>query len=521
MVTTPSSPVSGTRDATGVQIRGSSLLLVGQAMSAIVNLAAQILIVRYLSRDDYAVFAYALSIVVVADSVAAFGMARGVSRFLPLYEERGDLPRAAGTLIVCIITVLGLGLAVLLLVTGFRGAIVGSFAGDANAVPILILMTLLTPLHALAQLLDATFAVFARARAIFVRKYLLAPLSRLVVVGLLVLGGQGVIFLTAGYLVAGFIGLFVLIPFLIKTLRERHLLGLMHRGMYVLPWREIYKFTFPLLSSDLTAASMTAGGGVMLGLLSTPTDVADFRAVLPLVITMGYVLSSFGLLLVPLASRLYARADWEQLDRLYWRSAVWTAVLAFPIFIVCVAAADPLVALLFGDRYDAAAPVLAILAVGQFVNTAGGQNGLVLGVFGRVRFLAISNLFAIVVGFGLMYALIPPYAAVGAAVATSGTLIFLNVMRQVALARLTHVSGIVSEAVSPYLAMILGTVVAVAVTVGLSPPPLIAFAVIAITIVVVFAVARHVLALGETFPELTRIPLLRQIAGAGTRGRED
>lgn len=510
----PAASPPGARDAADVQIRGSSLLLAGQVLSAVVNLVAQVLIVRYLSRTDYAAFAYALSIVAVTDTVATFGMARGVSRFLPLYEELGDLARAAGTLILCTGTVLALGLAVLLLVTGFRGAFVGSFAGDPNAAAILVLLTVLTPIHALSQLLDATFAVFARARAIFVRKYLLAPLSRLLVVGLLVLGGKGVIFLTAGYVITGGIGLVILGPFLVKTLRERHLLSLLRRGRFVVPWREMFRFTVPLLSSDITSAVLVAGSGVMLGVLSTPTDVADLRAVLPLVVTMNYVLSSFALLLVPLAARLYAHSDHVQLDRLYWRSAVWTGVLAYPVFILSVALAKPLTVLLFGERYEAAAPVLAVLAIGQFVNTAAGQNGLLLGVFGRVRFLAVTNLAAIAMSFVLMFALIPPFAAVGAAAATSATFILLNLTRQIGLARLTDVSGVVAEAIPPYAAMAIATVAAVALNLVVSPPILVAIAIVAIAIVAVFAVARRVLALGETFPELTRIPLLRQIAGA-------
>ena len=44
------------------QIRGSTLLLVGQLLAKGVNFGVQVLIVRYLSKSDYGALAYALSI---------------------------------------------------------------------------------------------------------------------------------------------------------------------------------------------------------------------------------------------------------------------------------------------------------------------------------------------------------------------------------------------------------------------------------------------------------------------------
>src|SRR5262245_63197643 len=75
------------------QIRGSTLLLAGQAFAVLVNLAIQVLIVRYLSQESYGAFAYALSVALLGEAVARFGMRRGAARYMPLYEEEGDRPR--------------------------------------------------------------------------------------------------------------------------------------------------------------------------------------------------------------------------------------------------------------------------------------------------------------------------------------------------------------------------------------------------------------------------------------------
>ena len=501
-------------NASTTQIRGSALLLAGQVFALVVNLGVQILIVRNLSQESFGAFAYALSIALIGESIARFGMRRGAARYMPLYEESGDPARVAGTFFLAVSTVLGLGLVVVLLIAGLRGAIAGSFEDDSTAITVLVLLALLAPIEALGSVLDAVFAVFGRPRAVVMRRFVLTPLLRLIVVALLIAQDQGVTFLAVGYIATGLAGLVLYAPLMATVLREHDLARWLRPGRLVVPAREVLSFTVPLLSSDITGAVLTGAGGVMLGLLATPTDVADLRAVMPVALTMGYVLTSFGLLLVPLASRLYARNDAEELNNLYWRTAVWTGVLAFPIMLTCVALAEPVTVLLFGERYAAAAPVLAVLAVGQFVNTAAGNNGVMLGVFRRVRFIAFTNFAALALIVALMFALIPPFEAVGAAVATSLTIIALNVVRQVGLARQTSIHGFVPQAWAPYLAMTGGTAIAIAIQQAVSPPTAFAVVLVAVAVAVVFAVARHELALAETFPELTRIPLLGYLVGA-------
>ena len=92
------------------QLRGSSLLLLGQIFSKGANFATQILIVRYLSQSDYGAFAYALSIVALAHSFTTFGLDRAVTRFVPIYHEQQDYNRLFGTLLMVVGTILSVGL---------------------------------------------------------------------------------------------------------------------------------------------------------------------------------------------------------------------------------------------------------------------------------------------------------------------------------------------------------------------------------------------------------------------------
>lgn len=120
-ITTPSideinqldSKTSKRGTATKRQIRGSSLLLFGQILSKGLNFFIQVLIVRYLTKSDYGAFAYALSIAALGETITTFGLDRSIARFAPIYHEREDYPKMAGTIVMALGTVLLLGTSII------------------------------------------------------------------------------------------------------------------------------------------------------------------------------------------------------------------------------------------------------------------------------------------------------------------------------------------------------------------------------------------------------------------------
>src|SRR5262245_4148100 len=122
-------PVVTTSQATKRHLRGSTLLLTGRVISMVANFVIQVLIVRYLSKSDYGAFAYALSLITLGSSFAVFGFEKTVTRFLPVYQERGEYSKLFGSLIMMVSTVFSIGFFLVLLVFGLRGWI-GSVVSD-------------------------------------------------------------------------------------------------------------------------------------------------------------------------------------------------------------------------------------------------------------------------------------------------------------------------------------------------------------------------------------------------------
>jgi O-antigen/teichoic acid export membrane protein len=507
--TPPPLPVNSTR----THIRGSSLLLGGRVVSLALNFAVQVLTVRYLAKSDYGAFAYALAVVATGASVALFGLDKAIARFTPIYHEQGQYHKLFGTLLLAFSTILGLGAAMILLVYSLQGVLRQSFINDPLSLALLLIVIVLAPLQALDNLFQGILAVFARPRAIFVRRHILGPALKLGAV-LLVMWARGSVYLLAvGYLVGGVIGVLVYALMVYQLLRDQALWTYFDWRRITLPVREIFSFSVPLLSSDVVLILKGSMVVLLLEYFRGTTGVADFRAVLPVAGLNAVVLQSFKFLFTPLAARLFARDDRRGINELYWQTAVWIAVFSFPIFAVTFSLAAPVTVLLFGQRYAESGIILALLSLGSYFNAALGFNAYTLRVYGKVAYIVAIDLLSAVIVLALCLWLIPRHGALGAAVAASTGLIVYNVLNHAGLLLGTGIDLFQGRYLKVYGSIAL-TAVALLVLQRLAEPPIIIGAVLAaIASLFLIRFNRHVLDVTTMFPELQRIPLLRPLLG--------
>jgi Membrane protein involved in the export of O-antigen and teichoic acid len=504
------------------QIRGSSLLLFGRAIAMGVNFLVQVLTVRYLTKTDYGAFAYALSIVDLGQMIATFGMDRTVTRYLSIYDEERRYHRLFGTLAFSLSTVASLGLAVVLVVDGLQALTPGGLTGDGHAAALLVILILLAPIQAFDAVLTGVLSVFASPRSIFLRRFVVAPGLKLAVILLLVLSQAGVEFLAWGYVVAGLIGLTVYGFLLVRLLRVRGLAAQLRWRALDVPIRELLLFTVPLLTTDLVYIALNTSDAILLGWFRGPEDVAAFRVVIPAAGLNQLVFSSFTLLFVPAAARLFARNDRAGVRDLYWQTAIWMAVVSFPLFALTFSLAGDLTRVLYGVRYESSALYLAMLSFAYYFNTALGFNGLTLRVYGAVRSIVLINLAAASMNIVLNLLLIPVLGPLGAAIGTSTTLVVHNILKQVGLNRTTGISLFEPRYLRVYVVLAAGAIGLLGVQVLWSPIFVVEFALAGLVSLVVFGLTRSELRIADTFPEITRIPLIGRILGSGgSRGSDD
>ncbi|HVR30872.1 MAG TPA: flippase [Thermoanaerobaculia bacterium] len=499
---------------TRAHLRGSSLLLAGRLLSLGLNFVTQVITVRYLTKQDYGAFAYALSVVSFGSTISLLGLNRAAARFLPIYEERRQWSELFGGICVVLTTLAGLGLAFVLTVLGLRSVLHPTLIDNAQAADLLVILVALAPVAAFDTLLVTLFAVFSGPRAIFLRKHVLGPLLNLAAISAVVLWGGGVSNLAVAQLTAGVVGVALYSTMLVRTFRRRGWWEILRQQRLVWPVREFFGFSLPLLSSDVVLMLRGVFVVVFLERLVGATAVAEYRAVSPVAHLNMIVEQSFAYLFLPLAARLVARGDREGIASLYRRTAGWIAVLSFPIFVVTAVLAAPLAVLLYGDRYASSGAILAWLALGHLTNAALGFNAATLRALGRVRVIVASDLASVLTAIVSYLLLIPVLGATGAAIGTTLTLVVRNLFNQVALRRELGVTLLTPELGRPAASILVGALIMLAFDRILHPPLWLDGAVVALLWIALLRVNRKCLELLETLPELGRVPGLRRLLGS-------
>jgi len=502
-------PVITTNQATKRHLRGSTLLLTGRVISMVANFVIQVLIVRYLSKSDYGAFAYALSLVSLGSSLAVFGFDKTVTRFIPVYQERGEYPKVFGSLLMMVSTVFSLGFFLVLIVFGLRGWIAESFVSDPLAVQLLILMAFLTPIQAMDSLLVGMLAIFSKPSSIFFRRYVLAPALRLLVVLLLIVFRSDVYFLSIGFIFAGALGIIIYYGILVRDLRKQDLWKHFNLHQIKFPIKEILGFSTPLLTSSFVFMARSQLVILVLEYFRSTIDVAAYRAVQPVADLNTTVIQSFALLFMPTMARIFAQRDEQAIDDLYWQSAVWITVISFPIFLLTFSLAQPLTLLLFGERYAGSGWIMAVLAVGYYFNAALGFNADTLRIYGRLRYTVMIDIIATFICLGLSMILIPRYGAIGAAIGTCGTLVLYNILNHIGLKFATKINLFQWHYLRVYVTIVLATLGLAILQRVLSLPFYVGLMLAGLISLGILLINRSVLNLEQTFPELLRFRLVQ------------
>jgi O-antigen/teichoic acid export membrane protein len=492
-------------------LRGSSLLLIGRLASLAFTIATQVVLVRALSKSDYGAVAFALAMSTAMRFLLSLGQGKSLSRFLALYLEERDYGRLFGSVLLAVATILATSTLLITVLYLFQDTLIGDAEGGTTAGETLLIVVFLAPMEALDQIFVSVFAVLTKPGAIFFRKYVFTPGLRLGVVLLLAFLGSGPTFLAAGYVAASVAGIVLYVTMLRRVLRQRGLLQHLHLGSLTWPVRSIFSFAIPMLSTELVYLSTNTGSVLLLTHFFGTVGVANYRAVFPAAGLNNLMYTTFLTLYLPMASRLFARGEHAAVRADYWRTAAFLALFAYPIFAMTGPFAPATTVFLFGERYREAGPVLALLSTGYYVSCALGFNMVTLQAYGRVRYLLGVNVFAALLNLALGLVLVPRAGAKGAAVAYCATLVVQNAMFQVGLRRVTG-SPLLDMRYAPvYLSVALTSAALWGIELAWGPPFVVCVLIAGAFSIVQVVINRRLLDLAASFPELRRIPLLRNL----------
>jgi len=182
----------------------------------------------------------------------------------------------------------------------------------------------------------------------------------------------------------------------------------------------------PVLASNLSNLFTEWFTTISLGATWPAAVVGQYRAAWQFVAVAGLVQIAMDTIIGPriaAAARVGANDEIAQIAR---KSLLLALALATPVFVVLIAFPGPLLGI-FGPEFRGGALALQILAIGQLVRLASGPLGSILVMTGNQRWVLVYAGLGVVLCAGFVALLVPAYGAVGAAIATSATVVLRNV----------------------------------------------------------------------------------------------
>ncbi|MFA9427635.1 flippase [Natronorubrum sp. A-ect3] len=389
-------------------LSSAAIVMLGGIVSSVANLAERVVIGRLLSPSAYGEVSIGIALLTFTLMIALAGCEQGVSRFIPRYDDVEDQRGVwvSGLVVTVLLSVL-IGAALFV----SAEPIAAQFF-ETNAA-VLLVQCIAISLPFIVGFRIAVAAIRGYENTVYktIIQSFLDPFLRTAIIALLLLAGVGIVAVGIAYLAAA------IITFVVAHLLLSRLMTL--RGRYRTHIRELVTFSAPLVISTVIGVMLARTDTLMLGYFRSSYEVGMYDAAYPIATGLTIVLSAFGFLYLPIASRLDADGARDAVDDIYATSTKWVYVLTFPVFLLLVIFPHDIMALVFGPSYADAATVLPILAIGFFLSATAGRDRETLSAVGATTWIAVGNGVGVTLNVLINLVLIPQYGFMGAGVASA------------------------------------------------------------------------------------------------------
>lgn len=191
-------------------------------------------------------------------------------------------------------------------------------------------------------------------------------------------------------------------------------------------------FTFISVIGSTTAQL----GIVLLGILGSDAAVGGLRVAERGAQLVALPLALMNMVISPQIVRTWREGDRDSLQRLARQSSRGAFMIALPVGLGLIAFGRQIITLAFGSDYrDIAYAPMVILVIGQVINVAIGSCGMLLMMSGHERVTLRGQAAGLLMSILLAIFLIPPFQALGAAIAATVGLLTWNVILGLAVHR--------------------------------------------------------------------------------------
>lgn len=398
--------------------RNAAVAFLVRCASAFLLYVSQIAMARWMGSNEYGIYVFVWTCVLLSGAVAHLGLALGIIRLIPVHRERGELELLRGLVhggrIFAIVAGAILALAGMAGLWLFEPYVATHYRLAAYLALICI------PLYALTDVQDGIGRGNGWMSAALIPPYVLRPLLLLLFMALAHQCGMPMVATTAAQAAIGATwatGIAQSI-WINRAMAKAH--GTGAQAYAPKAWAAS---SLPLLAISGCEILLQNTDIIVLSRYMTPSDVAIYFAAGKTMSLIMFVHYAVGSAMANRFASYSARGDAEGLrgavrDAVNW--TFWPSLAAAAVIL----ALGPFLLSLFGPQFASGYPVMAILVFGFLSRSAMGPAEFLLNMHGEQRLCAAVMITAAVLNIVLNLILVPRFGIVGAASATATSLAF-------------------------------------------------------------------------------------------------
>jgi O-antigen/teichoic acid export membrane protein len=406
--------------------RGSTLNLVGAAVSAVATFALTVVITHGTTKIEAGVFFATTSLFIIATSIGQLGTNTGLVYFIARAVESGRrhllqayVRAALGPVVVCAIA-----MALVLFVAAPEVARVTNPTEQEAATRSLRALALLVPFVGLESVLLSATRGLGTMRPYALVEQVVRPVLQLVLAAVIVTTGTALDLAWSWSLPYAVAGLLAWRAWRRLTEQDTPDTGVSEAPSVSRPF---WSFTAPRSLASAAQMAMQRLDIVLVAAMSGPGPAAVYTAATRFVVAGQLARTAVSLAVQPHLARALAREGKDNAVALYQTSTAWLMAVTWPLFLVLVLDGSLLMRV-FGPGYGAGTTVLVLLGLSMLVATFCGDVDIMLIMAGRTRSSMINMLVALVVQLGLDLWLIPGHGILGAAIGWSCSIVVKNLL---------------------------------------------------------------------------------------------
>jgi len=383
---------------------------------------SQVLLARWMGSFEFGVYVYVWTWVLLIGTLADFGLAVAAQRFIPEYAEHKAYDLLRGFLVSS--RWLAIAMATALAALAALGVAMVEPWLDRYLVVPLYLACATVPFYTLTSMLDGIARSYNWVNLALVPPYIGRPLVLITVMGVAHLAGLPANATTAmvAAVVATWLNAMVQLVLLDRSLRTKVARG--PKAYAIATW---FRTAIPIFMVGSFYLLLTYADILVLQQFRTPDEVALYYAAAKTLALVAFVNFSVAAAATHKFTEYHVAGDRARLAAFLADAIRWTFWPSLAATILILALGRPFL-WLFGPQFTAGYGLMFILAVGLLSRAAVGPVERLLNMLGEQRACALVYAVAFAANLGLCVLLIPPFGALGAAIATASAVLVESIL---------------------------------------------------------------------------------------------